>query len=263
MARYRNDNPPAARQRKRLAAGKTRVSVRKAKVLTAEQFERAVTQAVDRDPENALRNEALFRLSVECGLRVGEIAGLEWNEHLLDADGALLGEVVITKGITKGTVRTLGRAVPISPRLHAVLSRLREQRPDDRFVIYALMKPKSFSNGWDARGVEGGCDPNTLAQFMRRHYQEVVKLDGASSHSGRTTFITSLGRRCNLTGNSLKDVQYLAGHASIESTQGYIELADRHVELAASLFKDPAAILAEAAERRRVQLEGLEVADAA
>lgn len=263
MARF-NDTPPVTRRpAKPLAAGKTRTTLRKAKVLTAAQFERAIELAVARDPANALRNEALFRLSVECGLRVGEIAGLEWAEHLLDADGDLTGEVRITKGITKGTQRTLGRVLPLSPRLYAVLGALRAARPEDRFVIYALMKPKAFANGWDARGVDGGCDPNTLTQFMRRHYQEVVKLDGATSHSGRRTFITSLSRGCNLTGNSLRDVQYLAGHASISSTQEYIELTDRHVALAASLFKDPAAILAEAAERRTLRRQDLEVPHAA
>jgi integrase/recombinase XerD len=46
---------------------------------------------------------------------------------------------------------------------------------------------------------------------------------GCSRHSGRRTFITNAARKISTVGGSLRDVQQLAGHANLRTTQRYID----------------------------------------
>jgi integrase/recombinase XerD len=62
----------------------------------------------------------------------------------------------------------------------------------------------------------------SIVIWFSRAYR-AVGLDGCSSHSGRRTFITRAARLVHKAGGSLRDVQLLAGHRSIQTTQGYID----------------------------------------
>jgi integrase len=84
------------------------------------------------------------------------------------------------------------------------------------------------------RSMTGGTGPVVLSErgramtplsvviWFARAYR-AIGLQGCSSHSGRRTFITRAARLVHKAGGSLRDVQLLAGHRSIQTTQRYID----------------------------------------
>ena len=62
----------------------------------------------------------------------------------------------------------------------------------------------------------------TIVNWFARVYGD-LGLDGCSSHSGRRTFITQAARVVHKAGGSIRDVQLLAGHKSLSTTQAYID----------------------------------------
>jgi integrase len=68
--------------------------------------------------------------------------------------------------------------------------------------------------------------PSSIVNWFRRLYRD-LGLAECSSHSGRRTFITYAARLVSKVGGSLRDVQELAGHRSIEQTQTYIDDNER------------------------------------
>jgi integrase len=67
-----------------------------------------------------------------------------------------------------------------------------------------------------------GLSAAAVQLWFHRLYKS-LGLAGCSSHSGRRTFITRAARKVSEAGGSLRDVQQLAGHASLAMTQSYIE----------------------------------------
>jgi integrase len=64
--------------------------------------------------------------------------------------------------------------------------------------------------------------PVSIVNWFANAYA-AIGLTGCSSHSGRRTFVTRAARLVHKAGGSLRDVQLLAGHASITTTQRYID----------------------------------------
>jgi integrase/recombinase XerD len=180
----------------------------KAKMLTPEEIA-AVLRHVEAESRYPERDRVMVLLSVRAGLRASEIAGLSW-EHVLTADGSAVAEEIdLPRQITKGEKRA--RVIPVHDELRAALEALKLAFPEQ----VGPGQPVVFSE----RGRYGA---NGVAHWFKRIYQD-AGLTGASSHSGRRTLLTNLARRCAQAGASLRDVQQIAGHADLGTTERYVE----------------------------------------
>jgi integrase/recombinase XerC len=179
---------------------------RQAKILTPRQ-ETAILRHLDttRYPE---RDRVLFLLSLKAGMRAKEIAALTWS-MATDAEGRVGDVIALENRASKGKS---GRLIPMHPLLREALAVLHELRREhvrpERPVVYS------------ERGL--GLSAATVRLWFHRLYQ-TLGMTGCSSHSGRRTFITRAARKVSEVGGSVRDVQQLAGHASLQTTQRYIE----------------------------------------
>ncbi|WP_334407659.1 tyrosine-type recombinase/integrase [Bradyrhizobium sp. AZCC 2289] len=143
-------------------------------------------------------------LSVKAGLRAAEIAKLTWA-MLLDPSGEVGSTLEVRDEIAK---KRGGRGIPIHPELRQALVEAR-----------LLCK----GHGPLIRSERGGAmTPMSIVVWFSRAYDE-LGFEGCSSHSGRRTFIARAARAVHKAGGSLRDVQLLAGHRSIQTTQRYID----------------------------------------
>lgn len=155
------------------------------------------------------RDRVIFLLSVRAGLRAKEIAALKW-EMITDAEGKLADVIALTNDAAKGWRG--GRAIPIAKDLKAALGALKAEADGDyRNSPYVVTSERSPSTSSYAI-------VNKFAGWYRS-----LGFTGASSHSGRRTAITNWARRISTVGGSLRDVQILAGHSALSTTQRYIE----------------------------------------
>ena len=175
---------------------------RQAKVISATTLRRMLAYA--RNSPYPARNRAIILLSVKAGLRAAEIAKLEWS-MVLDARGRVADTMCVQDAIAK---RRAGRRVPLHPELRQALTKLLIEGIGEGPIIVS------------ARG--GKLQANSVVNWFVAMFKD-LGVEGCSSHSGRRTFITTAARNVHRVGCSLHDVQSLAGHSSIETTQHYID----------------------------------------
>ena len=175
---------------------------KQAKILTQHQIDDLLFYAAQ--SRHPTRNQLIVCLSVKAGLRAAEIAKLRWD-MVLDADGQIGTVIELRDGIAK---KRGGRLIPMHPCVRELLETWQGLTDD----FGAIIKSE--------RGF--GMAPGSIVLWFARAY-EAIGLSGCSSHSGRRTFITRAARLLPKSGGSLRDVQLLAGHRSIQTTQRYIE----------------------------------------
>jgi integrase/recombinase XerD len=155
-----------------------------------------------------VRNRLIFLLSVRAGLRAKEIAGLTWT-MVLTSEGVIADDISLHDLASKGRS---GRTVPICRELKRGLTDWRE-------VCGTVDAGDSIIRTERSRATS----PQVIINLFKGWYR-ALRFEGCSSHSGRRTFITNAARKISTVGGSLRDVQSLAGHSSLTTTQRYIDV---------------------------------------
>ena len=187
---------------------------KQAKTLTAVEIRRVLDFIATR--KHAVRNRAMVLTTFLSGLRVGEVASLRYMD-ILDADDEVRSEVRLDASQTKGNE---GRVVFINAKLQKELASYVKAVPYENLAdkLFYTQKNEGFT-------------ANTLTQFFHYLYR-AVGIEGASSHSGRRTFITNLASK----GVGVRVLMELSGHKNISTTQAYIDVNDDMMRKAVELI---------------------------
>ena len=175
-----------------------------AKTLTTIELEQVLRFISAR--KYAERNRTMLLMGFWAGLRVKEIAQLKMGDVLND-DGTIKSEIRLRAVQTKGND---GRTVFLPAKLKEELAVYLKTRhiKDPTIALFHTSNRLSFT-------------PNTLCQHFFWLYKK-AGIAGASSHSGRRNFITSLANK----GISVRILASLEGHKNIAVTQKYIDVND-------------------------------------
>lgn len=161
------------------------------------------------------RNRAMLLLTHLCGMRIGEVASLRVTD-VVDSNGEIMAEIQLSAAQTKGRrARTVFVPTRMRKELKQYVHQMTLNTADD--YLFRTQKSQRFTS-------------NTATQLLQRIYAR-CGLDGATSHSGRRTFITSLSQQ----GVSVRVLAALAGHSSITTTQRYIDVNDEMLRKAVEL----------------------------
>ena len=166
---------------------------------------------------HAARNRCMVLMSMWAGMRVGEIAALKISD-VVAADGSIREEIRLAANQTKGD---RGRSVYLGDRIRkevAIYLSTLKHRDADRPFFYSQRTRSGFS-------------ANSLAQHFGMIYQR-AGIDGASSHSGRRSFLTNLSGK----GVGVRVLMALAGHRNMSTTQRYIDLNEEMMKVAVNLL---------------------------
>ena len=147
---------------------------------------------------------------MKAGLRAKEIANITWS-MIVDADGEITDIIKLTNIASKGKS---GRIIPINKQLKSKLAELfKLAKRNKHFEITSrIIRTERLE----------ATSPQVIVNMFQSWYAD-LGLIGCSSHSGRRTFITNAAKKITTVGGSLRDVQFLAGHTSLQTTQRYIE----------------------------------------
>jgi len=171
-----------------------------ARVLNPQELRRVLDHVAKR--RHSARNRAMLLLTHYAGMRVGEVAALRIND-VLNSDSTIKGELRLMPEQTKGK--------------HARTVYLNERMQKELASYIRCLRIKDTARPLFYTQKQSGFSANSLAQYFFYLYRN-VGLDGASSHSGRRSFLTGLANK----GTAIHILKSLAGHRNISTTASYL-----------------------------------------
>ena len=165
--------------------------------------------------KHAARDRAIVLMTFWGGMRIGEVAATRIKD-VLATDGTIKHEINLTAEQTKGKY---GRTVVLADKLRKELLEYLLTRFDKKELV-ALHYSDLINKPLFATQKSEGFSANTLTYTMHMLYKDAGFLDGASSHSGRRSFLTNLSAKSV----PLKVLMELAGHRQAQTTMRYINV---------------------------------------
>ena len=164
--------------------------------------------------KHAARNRAMVLMTFFGGMRIGEVAATKIGD-VLAVDGTIKNEIRLTAEQTKGKH---ARTVILADKLRKELLNYLQQRFGTKQLIALNYTDKMSKPLFNTQKREG-FTANTACYHFHMLYK-AAGLDGASSHSGRRSFLTHLSAKAV----PLKVLMELAGHRQAQTTMRYINV---------------------------------------
>ena len=196
-----------------------------ARVLTERELRKVLSYCSNQP--HAARNRVMLLCTYQAGMRVGEVAALRICD-VLAADGTVMEEIALSATQTKGDH---SRTVLVPKKLQDELTAYLQQRFGLRDLLPVTQTDTQRALFPTQKNPKRGFTANTLCQLFHKVYKD-AHMTGATSHSGRRTFITKLADK----GVGVRVLMALAGHKSLQTTLRYIELNPTVMKAAVELI---------------------------
>jgi integrase/recombinase XerD len=164
--------------------------------------------------KHAARDRAMVLMTYWAGMRIGEVAATKLKDVLAN-DGSVKHEINLTAEQTKGKY---ARTVVLADKLRTEIKAYLQTRFDTKELI-ALTYSDHINQPLFATQKRAGFNNNTACYHFHMLYK-AAGLEGASSHSGRRSFLTNLSAKSV----PLKVLMELAGHRQAQTTMRYINV---------------------------------------
>ena len=164
--------------------------------------------------KHGARDRCMTLMSFHSGMRIGEIVATTVKD-VLASDGTIRYEINLKAEQTKGK---FGRTVVLADKLRKEIQIYLQTRFKTKDLL-TLVATEKYHKPLFAAQKRDSFDNNTACYHFHMLYK-AAGLEGASSHSGRRSFLTNLSAKSV----PLKVLMELAGHRQAQTTMRYINV---------------------------------------